>query len=184
MLAVVAALRPLVAQIKQLERQIPTAVREHPDGEIFLSLFEDPNSVITAARLLYAIGDCRARSRPAMRLPLAPARPRSQSSPANAKAACFGWGGNKRLRCSFGPERSQPEWTTPGGTAVSSSARYATTSPNAIMDERKACGLTIVSQQRLQQKPLAYFKIFALAWGRTPQPGFGPQAIESPMTSS
>jgi hypothetical protein len=42
----------------------------------------------------------------------------------------------------------------------------------------------IVSQQRLQQKPLAYFKIFALAWGRTPQPGFGPQAIESPMTSS
>jgi hypothetical protein len=51
-LAVVAALRPLVAQIKQLERQIPTAVREHPDGEIFLSLFEDPNSVITAARLL------------------------------------------------------------------------------------------------------------------------------------
>ena len=34
------------------------------------------------------------------------------------KAACFGWGCNKRLRCSFGPERSQPEWTTPGGTAV------------------------------------------------------------------
>jgi hypothetical protein len=40
-LAVVAALMPLVAQITQLDRQIRTAVREHPDGEIFLSLFED-----------------------------------------------------------------------------------------------------------------------------------------------
>jgi hypothetical protein len=82
---VVAALRALVAQIKQLERQIATAVREHPDGEIFLSLFEDPNSVITIAELLSAIGVCRARSRPAMRSPQTPARPRSQSSPANAR---------------------------------------------------------------------------------------------------
>jgi transposase len=60
-LALVSALKPLVAQIKQLERQIATAVRAHPDGEIFLSLFKDPNSVITAATLLSEIGDCRAR---------------------------------------------------------------------------------------------------------------------------
>ena len=84
--AVVATLRALVAQIKQLERQIATAVREHPDGEIFLSLFEDPNSVITIAELLSAIGVCRARSRPAMRSPQTPARPRSQSSPATQES--------------------------------------------------------------------------------------------------
>ena len=35
--------------------------REHPDGEIFLSLFKDPRSVICAAELLAEIGDCRAR---------------------------------------------------------------------------------------------------------------------------
>jgi transposase len=60
-LALVAALEPLVTQIKALERQIATAVREHPDGEIFLSLFRDPKSVITAAELLGEIGDCRGR---------------------------------------------------------------------------------------------------------------------------
>ena len=61
MLALVAALKPLVEQIKQLTEQIATALREHPDGEIFLSLFRDPHSVVTAAELLAEIGDCRAR---------------------------------------------------------------------------------------------------------------------------
>ena len=35
-LALVATIKPLIAQIKELERQIATAIREHPDGEIFL----------------------------------------------------------------------------------------------------------------------------------------------------
>ena len=60
-LALVAAIKPLVAQIKQLDRQIATALRAHPDGAIFLSLFKDPYSVICAAELLSEIGDCRAR---------------------------------------------------------------------------------------------------------------------------
>ncbi len=37
---------------KQLTEQIATALREHPDGEVFLSLFRDPRSVVTAAELL------------------------------------------------------------------------------------------------------------------------------------
>ena len=41
-LSLVAALEPIVAAIHQLERQIAAAVREHPDGEIFLSLFRSP----------------------------------------------------------------------------------------------------------------------------------------------
>jgi hypothetical protein len=36
-LTLVAAIRPLIAQIKQLHRQILIAVRAHPDGKIFLS---------------------------------------------------------------------------------------------------------------------------------------------------
>ncbi len=48
-LSLVAALEPIVAAIQQLERQIAAAVREHPDGAIFLSLFRSPRSVITVA---------------------------------------------------------------------------------------------------------------------------------------
>jgi transposase len=60
-LALVAGLRPLVEQIKQLSAQIAGAVRAHPDGQIFLSLFRDPKSTVTAARLVAELGDCRER---------------------------------------------------------------------------------------------------------------------------
>ena len=60
-LGFVAMIRTLNAQIKQLESEIRTQVRAHPDGPIFLSLFKSPNSVITAAELLAEIGDCRER---------------------------------------------------------------------------------------------------------------------------
>lgn len=60
-LSLVSALRPLVEQIKLLDSQIAGAVRAHPDGEIFLSLFRDPRASLTAARLLAEIGDRRER---------------------------------------------------------------------------------------------------------------------------
>ena len=101
-LALVAALKPLVAQIKQLERQIATAVRSHPDGEIFLSLFKDPYSVICAAELLSEIGDCRARypTRDSLAADAGQAAVAIESG--KRKAACFRWGCNKRLRAAFG----------------------------------------------------------------------------------
>jgi transposase len=100
-LALVAALEPLVTQIKALERQIATAVREHPDGEIFLSLFRDPKSVITAAELLGEIGDCRGR----YPTPDALAGDAGQAAVAiesgKRKVACYRWACNKRLRDAF-----------------------------------------------------------------------------------
>jgi transposase len=60
-LALVATLKPLVEQIKLLTSQIAGAVRAHPDGEIFLSLFRDPKSALCAAGLLAEIGDNRHR---------------------------------------------------------------------------------------------------------------------------
>src|SRR5207248_10539307 len=60
-LTFVAMIRTLNAQIKDLERQIRTQLHTHPDGQIFLSLFKSPTSVITAAQLLAEIGDCRER---------------------------------------------------------------------------------------------------------------------------
>ncbi|MDP8943985.1 MAG: IS110 family transposase [Actinomycetota bacterium] len=60
-LALVATLRPLVEQIGRLSSQIAGAVRVHPDGELFLSLFRDPKSTVTAARLVAELGDRRER---------------------------------------------------------------------------------------------------------------------------
>jgi transposase len=57
----IAALRPIIEQIAQLERQIADAVHDHPDGKIFTSPFTSPNSTLTAAVLLAEIGDQRAR---------------------------------------------------------------------------------------------------------------------------
>jgi transposase len=60
-LALVATLKTLLAQISQLTSDIAHAVRSHPDGSIFLSFFKSPDSVICAATLLAEIGDCRTR---------------------------------------------------------------------------------------------------------------------------
>lgn len=60
-LALVAAIRPLVDRIRELTSEIAHAVRVHPDGPIFLSFFKDPKSVICAATLLAEIGDDRTR---------------------------------------------------------------------------------------------------------------------------
>ena len=60
-LALVAALKPLVDEIKRLSSEIAAAVRAHPDGPILLSLFRDPKSTLTAARIVAELGDNRAR---------------------------------------------------------------------------------------------------------------------------
>jgi transposase len=60
-LALVGTLKVLVERIKALEERIAGAVRAHPDGEVFLSLFVSPKSTLTAASLLAHIGDRRER---------------------------------------------------------------------------------------------------------------------------
>ena len=101
-LAFLATLKTLNAQIKELERQIATAIREHPEGQVFCSLFKGPSSVITAAELLAEIGDCRARypTRDALAGDAGQAAVAIQSG--KRKTASFRWGCNKRLRSAFG----------------------------------------------------------------------------------
>jgi transposase len=60
-LAMVAALEPLVARIAELTSEIRAALADHLDGPTFRSLFIDPKSAITAATMLSEIGDCRDR---------------------------------------------------------------------------------------------------------------------------
>jgi len=100
-LSLVAALEPIVAAIGQLERQIATTVRAHPDGEIFTSLFKHPDSVLTAAIMVAEIGDCRARypNRDALCGDAGQAAVAIESG--KRKVACFRWACNKRLREAF-----------------------------------------------------------------------------------
>jgi len=97
-LGLVAALRPIVSQIRELTSQIAHAVRAHPDGEIFLPLFKDPKSVVTAARLVAEIGDDRSRypTREALAADAGMAPVAKESG--KRKVAAFRWACDKRLR--------------------------------------------------------------------------------------
>jgi hypothetical protein len=75
-LGLVTALKPIVAQIAG-------ALRAHPDSQVFLPLFRDPKSTITAARLVAEIGDDRSRY---------------ARESGKRKVASFRWACEKRLR--------------------------------------------------------------------------------------
>ena len=86
-------------QITELERQIAAAIDEHPDGQIFLSLFK--RGTIAAAQMLSEIGDCRERypDRDALGGDAGQAAVAIESG--KRKTAHFRWGCNKRLRAAF-----------------------------------------------------------------------------------
>ena len=88
----------LVEQIRLLTSEIAHAVRAHPDGEIFLSLFRDRKSVVTAATLLAEIGDCRARYPTAEHLAADAGMSPVAVESGRRKVACFRRGCDHRLR--------------------------------------------------------------------------------------
>jgi transposase len=97
----VAALKPIVTQISELTSHIRGAIRDHPDGPIFLSVFRDPKSVVCAAGLLAEIGDNRARypHRDALAANAGQAPIAIESG--KRRAAAFRWACDKRLRNHF-----------------------------------------------------------------------------------
>lgn len=97
-LGLVAALRPIVAQIAELTSQIGGAVRAHSDGQVFLPLFKDPKSVITAARLVAEIGDDRARYPTGEALAADAGMAPVARESGKRKVASFRWACDKRLR--------------------------------------------------------------------------------------
>jgi transposase len=90
-LALVAALRPLVEQIKLLTSQIAGALNDHPDGQIFRSLFRDPKAVVTAAELLAEIGDRRERHTASSSLEAIAGQAPVAVESGKKKVACFRW---------------------------------------------------------------------------------------------
>ena len=97
-LALIAALEPLVAKIAELTAEIGHCLHQHPDGPIFLSLFKDPKSVVTAAQLLAEIGDCRERYPTAEFLAADAGMSAVAVESGKRKVASFRWGCDKRLR--------------------------------------------------------------------------------------
>ncbi len=97
-LGLVAALRPIVVQIRELTSQIAGAVRAHPDGQVFLPLFKDPKSVITAARLVAEIGDDRSRYPSCDSLAADAGMAPVARESGKRKVAGFRWACDKRLR--------------------------------------------------------------------------------------
>ncbi len=105
-LGLVAMIKALHEQITELERQIATAIREHPDGAVFTSLFK--GAVITAAELLAEMGDCRGRYLTGDTLAGDAGQAAVAIESGKRKAACFRWGPNKRCA-----RRSTPWLTEP-----------------------------------------------------------------------
>jgi transposase len=97
-LALVATLKPLVEQIRLLTSQIAGALRAHHDGAIFLSLFRDPKSVVTAAELLAEIGDNRNRHHTSASLEALAGQAPIAVQSGKKKVARFRWACNKNLR--------------------------------------------------------------------------------------
>jgi transposase len=97
-LALVGALKPIVKQIRLLTAEIGHAVRTHPDGQIFLSFFKSPDSVICAATLLAEIGDDRARYPTAEHLAADAGMSPVAVESGRKKVACFRRGCDHRLR--------------------------------------------------------------------------------------
>jgi transposase len=109
-LALIAALKPIVTKISQLTSEIAHRLRAHPDGHIFVSLFRDPKSVVCAAALLAEIGDCRARYPTAEALAADAGMSPVAVESGKRKVASFRWG----CACATPPAR----WPTPPATGI------------------------------------------------------------------
>jgi transposase len=101
-LALVAALKPIVEQIRLLTSEIAHALHAHPDGHIFLSFFRDPKSVICAATLLAEIGDDRNRYPTSEHLAADAGMTPVAVESGRKKVACFRRGCDHRLRDATG----------------------------------------------------------------------------------
>ena len=97
-LGLIAALRPIVAQIRQLTSQIHGAVRAHPDGQIFLPLFRDHKTAICPATLIAELGDQRARYPTAAAMIADAGHSPVAVESGKRKVACFRRACDKRLR--------------------------------------------------------------------------------------
>jgi transposase len=100
-LALVAALEPVVARIGELTSEIRSALHDHVDGATFRSLFIDPKSAVCAAAMLAEIGDCRDRYPTKTALAADAGQAPVAVESGKSKRARFRWACDHRLRAAI-----------------------------------------------------------------------------------
>jgi len=100
-LALVAALEPIVARIGELTSEIRAALGDHVDGPTFRSLFRDPKSAVAAAAMLSEIGDCRDRYPTKAALAADGGQSPVAVESGKSKRARFRWACDHRLRAAI-----------------------------------------------------------------------------------
>jgi transposase len=119
--ALVAVLRPLVAQIATLTSAVEHAVEAHPDGHIVTSLFRSGR--VCAAQLLAEIGDDRARFASAEHLAAEGGVVPVTRESGKHRAVTFRWACNMRLRAALSTLADTTRHTMPWARALYQRAR-------------------------------------------------------------
>lgn len=100
-LALVAALEPVVARTAELTSEIRAGLADHSDGPTFRSLFIDPKSAVAAAAMLVEIGDCRDRYPTTAALAADGGQAPVAVESGRSKHARFRWACDHRLRAAL-----------------------------------------------------------------------------------
>jgi transposase len=142
-LALVAALEPLVARIAELTSEIRAALADHPDGAIFASLFRDPKTAISPATILAEIGDCRERYPTKAALASDSGQAPVAVESGKSKRARFRWACDHRLRAAIATLADTSRHTNPWAADIYQRARARGAShPHAIRILGRAwCGV-------------------------------------------
>ena len=101
-LALAAALEPIVQRISELTSEIRAGLQDHVDGPTFRSLFIDPKSAVCAAAMLAEIGDCRDRYPTKATLAADGGQSPVAIESGKSKHARFRWACDHRLRAAIG----------------------------------------------------------------------------------
>ena len=100
-LALIAALEPIVTRIAELTSEIRGALHDHVDAPTFRSLFKDPKSAVCAAAMLAEIGDCRDRYPTKTALAADAGQAPVAVESGKSKRARFRWACDHRLRAAI-----------------------------------------------------------------------------------
>lgn len=132
-LALVAALQPIVANIAQLTSEIRDALADHADGATFRSLFRDPKTAICPATILAEMGDCRARYPTTAALASDAGQAPVAVESGKSKRARFRWACDHRLRDAIATLANTSRHTNPWAADIYARARARGCShPHAI----------------------------------------------------
>lgn len=97
-LGLIAALRPIAAEIAELTGQIRERLAAHPDADIFRPLFRDPKTAICPATLIAEIGDARGRYPTEAALAADAGMSPVARESGKLRVATFRWACDRRLR--------------------------------------------------------------------------------------